>query len=40
MLADIGDACKKAGVEPDAVLAAHAHNYQRFTGKVSFKNEN
>jgi hypothetical protein len=37
MLADIDDACNKAGIMPDAVLAAHAHNYQRFTRTVSFQ---
>jgi hypothetical protein len=31
MLSDIDDSCAKAGIWPDAVLAAHAHNYQRFT---------
>lgn len=35
MTADIDDACKKSGVFPDAVLAAHAHNYQRFTRYVA-----
>lgn len=37
MLADIDDACNRSGVMPDAVFAAHAHNYQRFTRTVSFK---
>lgn len=40
MLGDIDDACNKAGVMPDAVLAAHAHNYQRFTRYVSFNGKN
>ena len=40
MLADIDDACKQAAIQPDAVLAAHAHNYQRFTRNIKFKNEN
>ena len=31
MLKDIDDSCTNAGIWPDAVLAAHAHNYQRFT---------
>ena len=31
MLADIDDSCKKAGIAPDAVLASHSHDYQRFT---------
>ena len=34
MLADIDEAVRQAGVGPDVVLAAHAHNYQRFTRKV------
>ena len=36
MLADIDDACNKGGIMPDAVLAAHAHNYQRFTRLITF----
>jgi hypothetical protein len=39
MLADMDDAFKQADIQPDAVLAAHAHNYQRFTRNVQFKNE-
>jgi hypothetical protein len=31
MLADIDNACQKAGVWPHAHLSGHAHNYQRFT---------
>jgi hypothetical protein len=31
MLQDIDSACAKAGFWPHAVLAGHAHNYQRFT---------
>ena len=34
------DAFKKADLQPDAVLAAHAHNYQRFTRHIKYKNEN
>jgi hypothetical protein len=30
MLQDIDDCCANAGVWPDAVLSAHAHNYQRY----------
>ncbi len=30
-LADIDSACQAAGVWPHAVLAGHAHNYQRYT---------
>ena len=36
MLKDIDDACNQGGIMPDAVLAAHAHNYQRYTRFVSF----
>jgi Calcineurin-like phosphoesterase len=35
MLADIDSACKAAGVWPHAVLAGHAHNYQRYTRTIS-----
>jgi predicted phosphodiesterase len=35
MLADIDDACAKAGVLPDIFLAGHSHNYQRFTRTVT-----
>jgi hypothetical protein len=35
MLADIDSACTAAGVWPHAVLAGHAHNYQRFTRTVN-----
>jgi hypothetical protein len=31
MVKDIDSCCNKAGILPDAVLAAHSHNYQRFT---------
>ena len=31
MLADIDEACQQTGCYPDVVLAAHSHNYQRFT---------
>jgi hypothetical protein len=30
MLQDIDDCCSQAGIWPDAVLSAHAHNYQRY----------
>ena len=36
MLADIDDSCNKSGIMPDAVLAAHAHSYQRFTRFITF----
>jgi hypothetical protein len=35
MLADIDDACATAGVQPDLVLAAHSHDYQRYTRFVA-----
>ncbi|HEX4038002.1 MAG TPA: metallophosphoesterase [Acidobacteriaceae bacterium] len=35
MLADMDSACTAAGVWPHAVLAGHAHNYQRFTRTVN-----
>jgi hypothetical protein len=35
MLADIDSACTAAGVWPHAVLAGHAHNYQRYTRIVN-----
>lgn len=34
MLADIDDACRKAGITPDLFLSAHSHNYQRYTRQV------
>ena len=34
MLKDIDSACEKSGVWPHVVLAAHAHNYQRFTREL------
>ena len=36
MLGDLDDACKKGGLMPDVVLAAHAHNYQRYTRRLTF----
>jgi hypothetical protein len=33
----IDDACIKAGVWPDLVLSAHAHNYQRYTRRIGGK---
>jgi hypothetical protein len=35
MLRDIDDACAKSGIMPDAVLAGHSHNYQRYTRFVA-----
>ena len=40
MLADIDLCCAQAGLLPDAVIAAHAHNYQRFTRYTSLKGQN
>ena len=34
MLNQIDQACKDAGIQPHAMLAGHAHNYQRYTRKV------
>ena len=36
MLADIDEACQKSGIMPDAVFAAHSHDYQRYTRFVPF----
>lgn len=36
MLADIDNSCTTSGIMPDMVLAAHAHDYQRFTRFVTF----
>jgi hypothetical protein len=40
MLADIDDSCHKANLMPDALLAGHAHCYQRFTRKINFGSKN
>ena len=40
MLADIDSCCAQAGLLPDAVMAAHAHNYQRFTRYTTVNNQN
>ena len=40
MLAEIDACCNKSGIMPDAVLAAHAHNYQRFTRYLNFGSKN
>ena len=40
MLADIDSCCTQAGLLPDAVIAAHAHNYQRFTRYTSVNSQN
>lgn len=36
MLREIDKICKGAGVYPHAVIAAHSHNYQRYTRKIRF----
>lgn len=36
MLDDIDACCHQAKIMPDAVLSAHAHNYQRFTRRITF----
>ena len=36
MLADMDEACNQAGIMPDVVLAAHSHNYQRYTRSLKF----
>src|SRR5437870_578238 len=40
MLADIDDACNKAGIMPDLFLSGHAHSYQRYTRRLSFNGKN
>ena len=35
MLQDIDEGCHNAGLMPDLFLSAHAHNYQRFTQKIT-----
>jgi len=37
---DINDSCTQSNIMPDAVLAAHAHNYQRYTRFVAFGGKN
>ena len=39
MLADIDDACKQAGIMPDAFFSGHAHSIQRYTRTVSFNGQ-
>jgi hypothetical protein len=36
MLADIDDACTKAGIMPDAFFSGHAHSIQRYTRTIRF----
>ena len=40
MLADIDDACNKAGIMPDLFLSGHAHSYQRYTRRLAFNGKN
>jgi hypothetical protein len=40
MRADLDDACRMGGLMPDVVLTAHAHNYQRYTRRLSFGGAN
>jgi hypothetical protein len=35
MLKDIDDACAGGGIQPDAVLAAHSHDYQHYTRYIT-----
>ena len=35
MLQQIDDACKAAGIGPDALIAGHSHSYQRYTRNVT-----
>jgi Calcineurin-like phosphoesterase len=37
MNASIDKACASAGITPHAILSAHAHNYQRYTRRISGK---
>jgi hypothetical protein len=40
MLGQIDSICQEIGVYPHAVLAAHSHNYQRYTRKIAFNGKN
>ncbi|MGZ3821521.1 MAG: metallophosphoesterase family protein [Mucilaginibacter sp.] len=40
MLADIDHSCTQAGIMPDAVLAGHSHNMQRYTRYLTFGGRN
>ncbi len=40
MLAEIDAICKEVGVYPHAIISGHAHNYQRFTRKITFNGQN
>jgi hypothetical protein len=39
MLHDIDDCCHQSGIIPDAVLAGHSHNYQRYTRYINHNNK-
>ncbi len=40
MLREIDTICQAQGVYPHAILSGHAHNYQRYTRKLSFAGKN
>jgi len=40
MLREIDTICKTVGVYPHAFLSGHAHNYQRYTRKLTFQGKN
>jgi hypothetical protein len=40
MLTDLDKVCKQCAIMPDVVLAAHSHDYQRYTRYVPFENRN
>lgn len=40
MLSEIDTICQNEGVYPHAFISGHAHNYQRFTRKLSFNGKN
>jgi hypothetical protein len=40
MLREIDTICQAQGVYPHAVLSGHAHNYQRYTRKLTFGGKN
>lgn len=39
VLSALDQACNQAGIMPDVVLSGHAHNYQRHTRRVTFKDK-
>jgi hypothetical protein len=40
MLAEIDAICNEVGVYPHAIISGHAHNYQRFTRKLTLRDKN